>query len=319
MKDKLCISASRALNDYLKVTDQESVLLIYDDTTTDIADAFIKIVVTNKGKLTARKIGSTGRNGVDPDPETCKMMIEYPVIIALTQFSLTHCAATKAAMMAGNRVATLPGISLDLFARGLQINPLELNEVGSKWIEKLRDKDEVRIQSKAGTDLTFSIGQYKIENDDGCIFKGGKVGNLPAGEVFMSPNVNTANGTIVIDGSIAGFNWQEDQSPAVITVKDGYAVKFEGARGEALEKILNVDGKKGYFLAEFGIGTNSCLNISGNLLEDEKVKGTIHLAFGNNCAFGGDNEVPVHIDCLVVKPDIIANGECLMKNGDWQI
>ena len=72
-------------------------------------------------------------------------------------------------------------------------------------------------------------------------------------------------------------------------------------------------------MAEFGIGTNPFLHLSGNLLEDEKVKGTIHIAFGNSASMGGSNQVPVHIDCLIREPDIFADDVQVMEKGEWKV
>ena len=71
--------------------------------------------------------------------------------------------------------------------------------------------------------------------------------------------------------------------------------------------------------AEFGIGTNPFLKVSGNLLEDEKVKGTIHLAFGNSRGMGGDNDVPVHIDCVIRRPSVYIDGRLVIEEGEWRI
>ena len=69
----------------------------------------------------------------------------------------------------------------------------------------------------------------------------------------------------------------------------------------------------------YGIGTNPFLKISGNLLEDEKVKGTIHLAFGNSASMGGNNDVPVHIDGMVRNPDVFVDGIQVMHKGIWKV
>ena len=61
------------------------------------------------------------------------------------------------------------------------------------------------------------------------------------------------------------------------------------------------------------------LKVSGNLLEDEKVKGTIHLAFGNSRGMGGDNDVPVHIDCVIRKPSVYIDGRLVIEEGEWRI
>ena len=122
-----------------------------------------------------------------------------------------------------------------------------------------------------------------------------------------------------MDASIGSFPWTEGDTPCTVMVKNGSACEFEGERGKALEKMLASVGEKGFILAEFGIGTNPFLKISGNLLEDEKVKGTIHLAFGNSRGMGGDNDAPVHIDCMVRNPDVYVDGRKVMEEGNWRI
>ena len=72
-------------------------------------------------------------------------------------------------------------------------------------------------------------------------------------------------------------------------MKKGRAVRFSGTRAKALEKALEAAGDSAFNAAEFGIGTNAEMKISGNLLGDEKLKGSIHIAFGNNKSFGGEN------------------------------
>jgi leucyl aminopeptidase (aminopeptidase T) len=246
-------------------------------------------------------------------------MLKYDVIIAPTLFSLTHCAAMTKARKAGARSATLPGCTSDIFERGMKISPYELSAAGRKWLDRLSGPRSIRVVSKAGTDISFKTGLAPFKNDDGLINRAGLCGNLPAGEVFAAPDAGTANGRIVIDGSIGSFQWKEGDGPAIIEVKDGKAVEFSGERGSALRDALFKAGEGGFVLAEFGIGTNPQLHLGGNLLEDEKVKGTIHLAFGNNTGFGGINDVPVHIDGLVLSPDVFADGVQLMRNGDWLI
>jgi leucyl aminopeptidase (aminopeptidase T) len=247
------------------------------------------------------------------------MLREYPVTLAPTKFSLTHCAAVKEAKEAGARIATLPGIDNDVFSRCLNASPEELKTTGEKWMEKLKGHKKVKITSPAGTDLEFGIGTHPVVNDDGRIRKKFSCGNLPAGEVYTAPDVGSANGTLVIDGSMGSFQWNENDSPAVIEIKNGSAVSFSGPRGIELEKALSEHGPGGFILAEFGIGTNPEAKLSGNLLEDEKVKGTVHLAFGNNCGFGGENDVQIHIDGLVLNPDVSVDSVKLMKKGKWYV
>jgi leucyl aminopeptidase (aminopeptidase T) len=315
LKHALKVSAYKALHDYLRVAATEKILLVYDKTTIELAESF-KLAAVEKGiNITLRRIEITGGNGQDPDSETCAMFLQYPVIIAPAFYSMTHCAAVKKARDAGSRVATLPGITDDIFCRGMKTEPMDLKKIGNKWISKLIGIHKVNVRSEKGTDISFNIGKYKFQNDDGCIWGNGECGNLPAGEVYAAPDPETAEGTIVVDGSIATQSANEGFEHAIIRLRKGSAYSFEGKRAENLRDKLQAFGPKAFVLAEFGIGTNPFLKLSGNLLEDEKIKGTVHFAFGNNCGFGGSNDVPVHIDCMVLSPDIFIGDKCLMKKG----
>ena len=104
--------------------------------------------------------------------------------------------------------------------------------------------------------------------------------------------------------------------PVKVFVSEGYVVKVEGGKAaKKLLELLNAAGKKARNIAEFGIGTNDKAIISGNMLEDEKVMGTCHIALGNNSGFGGKVEVGLHIDGLIKKPDVFVDGKLMMKEG----
>jgi aminopeptidase len=68
-------------------------------------------------------------------------------------------------------------------------------------------------------------------------------------------------------------------------------------------------------VAELGIGTNGRARPSGNVLEDEKILGSCHVAFGASAAIGGTVQVPVHLDCVVMKPDVSVDGEQFVREG----
>ena len=79
--------------------------------------------------------------------------------------------------------------------------------------------------------------------------------------------------------------------------------------------MLDKVGKKARNIAEFGIGTNDSARLSGILLEDEKVMGTVHLALGNNVTMGGSVNVPMHVDGVIKKPTVYLDGKLLMDKG----
>ena len=83
-----------------------------------------------------------------------------------------------------------------------------------------------------------------------------------------------------------------------------------------LLELLRAAGPDGTNLAELGVGTNERATLTGNVLEDEKILGTAHVAFGASAAIGGTVQVPVHLDCVVMTPDVTVDGEPLVRGGE---
>ena len=317
IEEKMYRAALSVLKDSLKVQKEEEVLLIFDEGTVCVAEAFRKAGNDAGMIVNECRIAVTASNGSDPDAETCQKMKNASVIIGATTNSLTHCHAMTIARNHGARAVTLPGITRELFARSVPEDAEKMRENGEMFLKELSGKHKCFLSTEEGTLLTFETGTVPFESDDGFFAEKGMVGNIPSGEVFGIPE--NMSGTLVVDGSIAGFPWEKGMEKAKILIENNMAVKFEGTRGKELEKALDIAGKMGRKVAEFGIGLNSSLSLSGNLLEDEKVKGTIHIAFGNDAGMGGKNDVPVHIDCLVQNPTLEVDGKILMEKGVWKI
>ena len=315
----LKLSAVRALEEYLEVKHNEKVLLIFDNTTKDIATAFDLAAKELNLKVTLHEIEPTGGHAKEPDDKTAQLMKKYPVVIAPTKYSLTHTKATINARKAGARVATLPGINSAVFEKGLKSDPKKLEIAGHAWMNLLNGNHKVRVVTEAGTDITFLIGNYPVFNDCGCFFEAGFGGNLPAGEVYLAPNPGTGLGTIFVDGTIGGQPWDKNSPPAKLVIENGSIKSFEGERGQILKQTLENAGQEALKIAEFGIGTNMHLEMTGNLLGDEKVVGTVHFAFGNNASMGGTNDVQVHIDCILLLPDVLIDNKQVMYRGKWLI
>ena len=172
--------------------------------------------------------------------------------------------------------------------------------------------------------------------DDGDFTKPGTGGNIPAGEVFISPVVGKTEGTIVYDGSMTFSDGDSIlETPITCVLKDGFVQKITG--GEEAKRLLKTideaeerpyelenEGKlqKGQAdiykrnarnIGELGIGLNPAAQITGNMLEDEKAFHTCHFAIGENY----DNDAPclIHLDGVVRDPTI----ELEYKDGSKKI
>jgi aminopeptidase len=172
----------------------------------------------------------------------------------------------------------------------------------------------VRVTAPAGTDITMPIEGREPHASSGLFIEKGQWGNLPTGEAYLAPLEGRSNGVVVVDGSMAGVGLVA--APIRIEVRDGFAAAIEGgAEAARLEALLAPHGQAARTVAEFGIGTNDRAILTGNILEDEKVMGTIHVAFGDNKSMGGSVRVASHLDGLVTRPSVWFDDTKIMADG----
>ncbi len=103
----------------------------------------------------------------------------------------------------------------------------------------------------------------------------------------------------------------------LLTVRDGRLDAAEGEGGAAFLEHLDVHGPLGRNLAELGVGTNDRATLTGNTLEDEKILGTAHVAFGASAGIGGTVTVPVHQDVVVLEPSLRIGATQVLDRGRW--
>ena len=163
-----------------------------------------------------------------------------------------------------------------------------------------------------GSDLHLDLEGRTAIPDAGELTERGAFGNLPCGEGFIPPA--TGWGTLVIDGSMAGVGLADE--PVELVVEGGHLTSARGGQGMAFMELLTAHGEDGTNVAELGIGTNEKAILTGNILEDEKILGTAHVAFGASAAIGGNVQVPVHLDCVVMKPTVELDGEAIVRDGE---
>jgi leucyl aminopeptidase (aminopeptidase T) len=213
----------------------------------------------------------------------------------------------------------MPAITLDVFVEGMSIDYSMVKSNCDNMLRALEGAKEVRVTSPLGTEVRFSVEGRKFIADTGILTEKGSFGNLPAGEVFVAPVEGTANGVMVFDGAIAGVGTLK--TPVKVLVEDGFAVKFEGGdEAQRLKRLLeSVNLREAFNVAEFGIGTNPGARIVGNILMDEKVYKTVHIAFGDNSTIGGRVKAGIHLDGIITRPTVHVDGKMIMRDGEWLI
>jgi leucyl aminopeptidase (aminopeptidase T) len=249
-------------------------------------------------------------HGQEPPQIVAHALANCDLALLFTSRSLSHTKARKNASKKGARIASLPGISYEMAIRTLGYDYRKIRNKIQKCAQKLTRAKDIRVMTKKGTDISFSVRGRKGFSDTGIYNYRKAFGNLPAGEACIAPLEGTSNGVIVVDASIAG--WGKVKTPHRLYIKNGFLVKTEP---DDFYKFLSRYGKKAKNLAEFGIGFNPKAKITGNVLEDEKAINTCHFAFGTNISFGGKIDAQVHIDVVVKRPQIYLDGKILKTGG----
>jgi aminopeptidase len=318
-KSKLDTACIIAIKDCMGTKKNESVLVITDEEKKEIGYALYKNALNlgHKALYVETKAGKI--NGEEPPAEIAALMQKFNVVLCPTSKSLTHTNARRAASAKGVRVATFPGITNDVMIRGLNADYQKISKLSIKLKKILESGKHVRVMSPSGTNISFSIEGRKSFASKGLFHAKGESGNLPTGETFLAPVEGTAEGVFVVDGSMAGLGLIKNVN-LTFEVKKGYAVKITGGSLAAkLNEQLNKVGRQARNIAEFGIGTNDSAKLSGILLEDEKVMGTIHIAIGNNVSMGGKVNVPIHLDGVIKRPTVFLDGKVIMQDGRLKI
>ena len=295
----------------LKAT--ETLLVVTDPKRRPIAESIVERAREMGSETLLMEMSEREANGTEPPPAVAVAMLECDVCIAPTTKSASHTAARKEANARGVRVATMPQITEDMLTRTMAADYKEVQRRSRELAQALTEGREVRITSSEGTDLTLSIEGREGISDDGDLTARGSFGNLPAGEGFIAPVEGSTNGVIAFDGSVFPVGLLEQ--PIVVRIENGYAVDFSGPQAEAWRATMEPYGSEAFAVAELGIGTNEAAKLTGNVLEDEKIMGTIHVAFGDNHTFGGTVRVSSHQDGIVKVPTLEIDGRAYVGSG----
>jgi leucyl aminopeptidase (aminopeptidase T) len=301
------------VRDCLGVAPGEEALVIANPATRSLGERLRSEAAEAGADATLALIAERASHAAEPPAPVAAAMKAADAVMAPTIQSLSHTAARRAATEAGVRIATLPGVTEEMLARVMSADMEGLRRKGRAVAAALGEGGEARITSARGSDLTLSLAGRSGIPDAGELTAPGAFGNLPCGEGFIAPVEGSAEGTLVVDGSIAGVGRVGD--PVTLTVSAGHLVAADGAGGERLMELLRAHGPDGTNVAELGIGTNERAELTGEILEDEKVLGTAHVAFGASAAIGGTVQVPVHLDCVVLEPTVTVDGAPIVEDG----
>ncbi|HVN74694.1 MAG TPA: aminopeptidase [Thermoanaerobaculaceae bacterium] len=303
-----------AVRECLGVRPDETLLIVTDPPLAGIAGVLARVARPLAREVLVLEYGERDLNGQEPPEPVARMMSSVDAVLAVTSKSLTHTAARRAATDGGARVATMPGITEECLVRTMNADYRAIAERTKRVTELLSRARVARLSSSAGTDLTLPIAGIRAIASTGLILTPGSWGNLPSGESYLMPEEGASEGVLVVDGSLAGIGAVDE--PVRIVVEHGTAREITGGgSARAFAEMLESAGAAARNVAELGVGTNDRAILTGRILEDEKILGTVHVAFGNNASMGGTVTVPFHVDGIVLQPTLALDGELLLVEG----
>jgi aminopeptidase len=296
--------------DCLAVAGGEDVVVVVDRETRDLGDALRGRAASAGADAVLALMDERADNGTEPPPPVAAALAAADVFIAPTSKSLSHTRARKAASDAGARGATMPGVTTDMLARVMAVDFPALRARSAAVARALGDADEAHLTCPLGSDLRLDLHGRDGISDDGDLSTPGAFGNLPCGEGFIAPA--GGEGTVMAS-SLAAIGLASE--PARLIVRDGRLAEATGPEGERLLDRLRAHGDAGLNLAELGVGTNDRATLTGNVLEDEKILGTVHVAFGASAGIGGTVAVPIHLDVVVLDATLSVGGQPILEAG----
>lgn len=325
LEEKMARSARTVIDTCMDVRRGENILIVCDPTTTEIGQAIHDAASLRSDRVLLVVMPKGRHHGDEPPTPVANLMRQQQVVIAPTRYSLTHTKAVRQALKDGSRVATMPGMTLEMFTEGgmsADFNIIKKN-IG-EMSNYLRRKRIINVKSESGTNVTFEVNwrEWKLD-DNGVCNRPRMLTNLPAGKIFTLPRESTMNGTIVIDGS-----WDSDlvDEPVVLQIESGLVVDVKGGTaaaqirqtfGEAAKRLKSKDQENVWTIAEFGFGMNPNARTAGNVLEDEKRMGTAYFSIGDNTALGGSAAVGIQISGVLEKPSIWLDEMLLFEEGQF--
>lgn len=300
------------LEDCMSVKEDETVLILTDDNKIEIGQSLYDEAKKLAKEAVLMVMRPRSISGEEPPEVVAEAMKDFDVIVCPTSTSITHTNAKINAVKKGARLASMPGITEDMFKEGaITADYNEVEALTLKFTDLLTKAKKAKL-IKDGYTLEMSLDGRNGIPSTGIYKNPGESGNLPSGEAYIAPLEDSANGEMIIDGSMVGVG--KLGSPLHVKIKNGKIIELKGEDSDQLQVLF--DNERNGIVGELGIGTNSAARLTGVILEDEKIYGTVHIAFGTNTSFGGTNKADVHLDGIILKPTLYLDGQLVIDKGN---
>ena len=320
LHERCCRGAQVLVDACAGLRQDEKALILSNPETRDVAAYLEAECRRHTDAVRHETLKSSGMHGAAPAPQVGLWMIWADVVFCATKMSLAHTPERLEANRKGTRFLSLPDYSLDVLASTSLTFDFKSAIPEARRLEKhLNSAAAIRVQTAQGTDLAFCVQGRTANVCPGLCLEPGALGSPPDAEVNIAPLEETAQGILVVDGSIPCRELGLVDLPLTLEIEAGKIARVSGPgeQPRILEQVLGALGNPHTrWLAEFGIGLNTMANLSGSMLEDEGCAGTVHFGFGSNATIGGRIRVPFHLDFVIKAATVQADGLTILQTAN---
>ena len=300
-----------------RVQPGEIVVVVTDPTMGRYAEAVASAAREAGAAVTVCIIPLREQDGQEPPPPVGRAMAKAAVIFSPVRVSITHTRAMRTALEAGARVCMMTA-----YTDAIMTSPALLEtdfeaqaDVCRRLGAAFTRGESMRLTSPRGTDLRFGVAG-RVANVLTNIPDPGDLAPVPEIEVNVVPVTGSAEGTLIFDASVPYLGIGILEQPIMCSVRDGVIVEMVGgAQADFLREHLESFADPHCFnVAELGVGLNPNARLTGEMLEDEGVMGTIHIGIGTSYTLGGEIVAPMHYDLLMWAPTIAVDGRIVQRD-----
>jgi len=300
-----------------RVSRGEQVVVVTDTAMEDLADEVAAEATARGGNVMICSMPARDYDGQEPPESVAVAMLEADVIFSPVSRSITHTRAMRAALDRGARAILMTAYNDDVLGSAALIETdFEAQaDVCRRLGESFTEGRTVHLTSPRGTDLRFSI-EGRRANVLTNIPDPGELAPVPDIEVNVVPAEESAEGILVADASVPYLGIGILERPVECVVRGGFITSLTGGdQADVLRAHLESHANHNCFnVAELGVGLNPNARLTGNMLDDEGVLGTIHIGIGTSHTLGGAVVAPTHYDLLMWEPTIKVDGRTVQRN-----
>ena len=293
-----------------RVKSGEKVVIVTDRDSSEIVKHVAAAAASARGEVVISIMAPRKSHGEAPPAPVARAMKAADVIFSSVTTSITHTVAMKEALKKGARAILMTAWTVDMFGLpALLETDFDVQaDVCRRLGRAFSEGNDIRLTSELGTDLTFS-SKERVANVLTNVPECGELAPVPDIEVNVVPVEGTAQGVLVADASLPYLGIGILKEPIICEIEHGFVTKIEGGvQAKVFEKALKSHNDRNCFnVAELGVGLNPNARLTGVMLEDEGVLGTIHIGLGTNFTLGGKVVAPTHYDLLMWNPTIIVD------------